>query len=203
MQLRFRTDERVTLVGKTGSGKTTFARCALRGVSRLLVLDPKGTCTWVPEIDRYALRALRKGRSFQARVHALTEAEWDEWMWMAFEAGDLVVYIDEVYGVVPPGRRSVALNALLTRGREFGIGVWSATQRPAWCPLVVLSEAEWLVVFRLQLKEDRKRVASIMGEDVEKIKLTGHEFLLYNAEWEKPVHIRRWVPCNSNSTGQT
>lgn len=194
--ITFKQNERVTLVGKTGSGKTTFARCALRGVPRLLVLDPKGTCDWVPEMEKDALRALKRGEPFQARVHALTELEWEEWMWLAYEHGDMVVYLDEVYGVVPPGKRSIALNALLTRGREFGIGVWSATQRPAWCPLTVLSEAEWLVIFRVQLKEDRKRLAAIVGDAVEKTKLAGHQFLLYNAEWEQPVLIRRWEPCS-------
>src|SRR5690348_7842342 len=91
-----------------------------------------------------------------------------------------------MYGSVTPGRRPDPwLLALYTRGRELGIGVWAAAQRPASVPVVMFTEADWFLMFRLQRFEDQKRMAEYIGDEALR-PLYGHSFLLYNANWDRP-----------------
>jgi hypothetical protein len=158
----------------TGSGKSYLMRYLTRNLRRLIVLDPKGTLSsWRCEDfdDRKARRAMQKGEPMRLRATAPIDDEgeyWEEPLWAAYEWGNLTVYCDELYGVVPPGTRAPAiLTGLYTRGREYGIGFWSASQRPTWVPIVAISESEHLFMFRLNMQADRQRMAESMGDEVQ------------------------------------
>lgn len=180
-------DERVFLAGKTGSGKTHLAMTLLAPAPRLIVIDLKGTLAqWnlVPS-SRETRAAVRDGRPVRVQVRTVEEGEG--YMWAALEAGNVIVYIDEVYAFVPQGTKTPeALNAIWTRGREFGVGGWAAAQRPAWVPLQLISEADWLFLFRLTMAEDRKRLAGFMGEEVEEPIKETHGFFATRADWDAP-----------------
>lgn len=188
--------DRVAFVGKTGAGKTFLARSLLRSVKRLVVFDSKGTLgagagwnltdwSWANE------RRLRWGRAVRLRVPAPLDGDWEEYFRACYDARNVTLYIDEAYGVLGPGRRpGLYLTACYTRGRELGIGVWAATQRPSWIPLFMLSEAEWLFVFRLQLEEDRRRIASIIGSSGMR-NLHGHNVIVYNQAWDDGIWYER------------
>ena len=194
MALSIRPSDRVAFIGKTGSGKTYAARLLALPIDRLVVLDPKGTLKgkWgLREWGTRTRRDLAKGKPVRVRFAAPIGDEeqiaafYDQVFKLCYEAGHVTVYIDEVYGVLSKsGRPGPWLTALYTRGRELGIGVWAATQRPAWVPRFILSETEWFLVFRLQLADDRKRVEEIIGTDIGD--LQQHQFVLYNAEWDSP-----------------
>lgn len=200
-------NERAAFVGRTGSGKTFFAREILRPLSRVIVLDPKGTLTtpdWNLSDSGEIVRRLRAGKSGRLRVPAPFDGNWEPWLALAWEIGNVTVYIDEVYGVVEPGRKPPALfTALYTRGREAGIGVFAATQRPAWVPLFVLSEANWLFVFRLSLEDDRKRMMQF-GDDTGMLGRPirdPHGFYTYNPNWNgPPIYTPRYALANQGRT---
>src|SRR5437868_3266777 len=144
-------------------------------ITRMVVFDPKGAFPGLqaPEwnLETWSERGRRKllaGEDVRLRVPAPLDGNWAPYLQACWDAGDVLVYIDEIYGVVPPGKRPPdELVALYTRGREKGIGVWGATQRPVWVPLFCLSEADWIMTFRLNLPDDRRRIAQICGEDIE------------------------------------
>ena len=189
-------DNRVAFVGRTGSGKTYLARALLNDVDRLIVLDAKGTITgpeWRVEDFDGASRALRNPDSeFRLRVPAPINGDWEPFLWAAYEAENCTVYIDEVYGVETGTKPSNALRACITRGRELGIGVWAATQRPSQIPLIILSEADWIFTFQLRLDVDRKRMAELIGPAALD-PLSGHNVVVYNDKLEKPVRYRSIV----------
>lgn len=198
-RIAIRQDERVALVGRTGSGKTFFARALLTGARRLVILDSKGTLRdWPGVIDVPISHIADDQEHFDTllaeygrlRVLISTPAEGETVARLAYHAGDLIVYIDEMYGVIPPGTRvGPWIQALYTRGRELGIGVWSGTQRPTWAPLVMFSEAEWFVVFQLLLEEDRRRVAGFFGEEAEARIPDRHGFWLFHISWPRPYYF--------------
>lgn len=201
--LRFRSYERAFITGKTGTGKTYAARYILSAFSRLVVLDPKGTLGgWgLDPWDRERRRRLRGGYPVRTRV-LLTPGEdpqefWEKVLELVFKAGNVTLYIDEVYGVIPPNSTpSPWLTAIWTRGRELGIGGYAASQRPVWVPLFIESEAEHFLMFRLGLPQDRKRMSAFMGPEVLDRFSNIHGLYYSRAEWDKPLFLDR-LPIGS------
>lgn len=213
MRIEIASNERVFTAGKTGSGKTYLNRELCRGVSRLVVLDPKGTLRdtddkpadelWhLEEWSERARKKLDEGKPVRVRVPAPLRqgnrgGSWDNVLWSIYDAGNCILEIDEMYGVVPPGGHGLpdSLNAIYTRGRELGIGVYACTQRPVWVPLQAKSEADWFFCFRLMLADDRRSMSEIMGPDVMyPIPETDeHGFWTFNAAWNAPQYTSELI----------
>jgi len=81
------------------------------------------------------------------------------------------------------------LQAIYTRGRARGIGVWACTQRPRWVPLYTISESEHVFCFRLHLAEDRQRLAAYAGEQLLTVPQDQHGFWYYNPDLEDPIYV--------------
>lgn len=170
-------DERVTIVGKTGSGKTVLAREFLRAIDRLIVIDSKfniDPVAWGAEVLHDIPKTLPDQFRYIIRLDDPTLAGD---LLLRFE--DFYLYIDELFAVFPNANAaSSGWRGLWTRGRERHIAVWAGVQRPSAIPLVTLSEADHHFVFRLAMAEDRDRMSRIVG--VELPKLQGHSFVYAN-----------------------
>ena len=200
MPARIRTDERVFICGKTGSGKTTLAKYLTAPIKRLVVFDSKGTLGgWgLLEYDDEAQKKLLEGEPARIRVLAPIGEDmdadefWNEIFRLCFEAGNVTIYIDELFAIVEPGARAPSyMQACYTRGREFGIGVWASTQRPSWVPLFTMSEAEHYFMFRLTLAKDRTTMAAFMTEEVDRPIKDAHGFFYMAASEDAPKYFRQ------------
>lgn len=182
--------DRVLAVGRTGSGKTYLMERLTRPLTRLVVIDPKGSLRGRWSLDPWdGGRSLERGR---ARLHVTAPpvedvtAYYEDVMATCYQIGNMVVYIDELYLINNSNHPGTWLRALYTTGRELGIGVWACTQRPVWVPLFCLSESDWFFVFRLSLQDDRRRMAEIVGSDVLTPVQHPHGLWLSHITWDRP-----------------
>ncbi|MHA2642967.1 MAG: hypothetical protein V2G41_10000 [bacterium JZ-2024 1] len=89
-------------------------------------------------------------------------------------------YIDEVFDCCVDNYSPVYLRRVLKQGRSKNIRAIVTTQRPSRIPLDILSEAEHYFCFRLQLKDDRRRMSEFMGDAVLVPPAREHSYYYYN-----------------------
>jgi hypothetical protein len=177
---------RAVFIGTTGSGKTTLACQMLKLRPYVLVFDVKGTLTphkgWTGYAVHRSLAKLVADESprlmYRPDFEELNDpAVRDRFFEFAYKRQHTTVYVDEVYGVLDGTLIPWHYGACLTRGREIGVEVWSATQRPSFIPNVILSESEHAYVFRLRMEGDREKVESVTGIPAEVVGALGdHRF---------------------------
>jgi hypothetical protein len=131
--------------------------------------------------------------------------------WMRRQAGTselrALVYMDEVFGFVPPTAAPPAKKPILTifkQARAFGVGMVLATQNPVDVDYKALSNAGTWVIGRLQTERDKDRLVEGLRDaagstDVGAISdtITGlakREFVLRSAASDTPtVFTSRWA----------
>jgi hypothetical protein len=181
-----RPTDRALFVGQTGSGKTTLAREMLKYRAaegkHIAVLDPKGTLDWSEYQRHTSLASLVKARAplllYRPKWEELETGEAAEgfFKW-AYLREHTTVYVDETYAVTQGDTLPRYYLAGLTRGREKGVEIWSATQRPMRIPQVVMSESEHTYAFRLTMPQDRAKVESMTGLPQDRMhRLPKHHF---------------------------
>lgn len=158
------------LVGMTGSGKSTLAKLLLEPYRFVAVIDPKGLLNWAGYERQTMLKDVVKSKA-EKIIYAPDAAELrsvemiDAFFAWVYHRKNTFLYVDEVYAVsyrneIPPHYHSI-----LTRGRERGNGLLSASQRPMLIPTVIMSESENWYVFRLNMEGDRRKIEQSIGLD--------------------------------------
>jgi hypothetical protein len=131
--------------------------------------------------------------------------------WMRSQAGtgDLraLVYMDEVFGFVPPTAEPPAKKPILTmlkQARAFGVGLLLSTQNPVDLDYKAMSNAGTWCIGRLQTERDKARILealqSARGDtDVSQLDktisgLAKRQFLLHNIHESQPtLFTTRWA----------
>ncbi|MDJ0496515.1 MAG: ATP-binding protein [Acidimicrobiia bacterium] len=131
--------------------------------------------------------------------------------WMRAQAGtgDLraLVYMDEVFGFVPPTAEPPAKKPILTllkQARAFGVGLLLSTQNPVDLDYKAMSNAGTWCIGRLQTERDKARILealqSARGDtDIGQLDKTisgleKRQFLLHNTREPEPIlFTTRWA----------
>lgn len=190
------------IVGKTGTGKSTFGRALLPAYEHVVAIDPigtlgadlKGGC-----LEGYKLVTSPDDLARAGRFHKLIQyrphPKFHDWQsydlvfhW-CFERKNHVIYTDEAYRVMRGRNMTEWHNACVTAGRGRGIGMITLTQRPTGIDLRLITEAEHAVCFRLLKVDDRKRMAETMGDIVVTHPARGHEFWYMKDGEERPRYF--------------
>lgn len=158
-------------MGRSGSGKTTLLRAILPTYRRVLFLDPKRRNDFggwaLVEGERDARREWPRHTERIIARPALLERErdWSELLCRhAYYVAGCTVALDELPQGTTANIGLPWLETLLRRGREALITTYVATQRPKDIPLEILSEAEHVFAFALNLRADRDRVREVIGD---------------------------------------
>lgn len=177
--------QRIAIVGKSGSGKTTLAAPLARQATRCAWLDIKGLNEPGFDTVRSCTSILEAGETSEARASALArdldehgrvayqlaarpdlkdEEQADAVAQAAYTLGNVLLALDDAQGVLsaaPP----YWINRAASMGRARGVGFMAVMTRPAHIPAVLRTEAEHLVLFRLQGDRDLDRLVAEAGPE--------------------------------------
>jgi hypothetical protein len=175
--------EHVTILGHTGSGKTTVAYEILPIRKYVLILASK------PK-DRLITESKDKGYHFSkewpidfhlhprnvlwpkiARVEDLRTQQqvFGRCLHDVYDKGSWTLYMDEVRYLSETLRLRKLLELLWLQGRSNNISIVATSQRPAWIPLEAYQSASHLFMFRESDMRNLQRLREIGGVDRDRL----------------------------------
>ena len=200
MAFKFRlpkNSERVSVLGKTGSGKTQAAvwQLSQRDFNHMpwivydFKLDPL-----INSIDGVEHLELSDPLPKQPGIYLVHPHPDDidgvrDQMWKIWEAENTGVYIDEGYMVCGPDKRNPAFRSLLTQGRSKRIPMMVLSQRPVWLDRFAFSESEYYQVFSLNDARDRASVRAFVPADLDQ-RLPDYHSYWYDVPADKVVVLQ-------------
>lgn len=167
--------EHVSLIGPTGTGKTTLALAILPRREYRCVIVTKPADETVADLDGYTLLPawkpnLKKSHAYmlwpnistmqRQRAQALLIKQALESM---YAEGAWCVFADEVSYLARDLHLQRQLKMLWLQGRSIGISMVAATQRPAWVPLEMYSQATHLFLWKDNDARNVRRLVEIGG----------------------------------------
>jgi hypothetical protein len=167
------TSDRTFVIGRTGSGKTTalawlFSKADFVRVP-WVVYDFKRDrlfSAWLhariaSPLPLTALPPNRGGIFIVRPNHTYADSErLEDQLWKILRRENIGIWGDEVADM--PNDRHGALKSLLSQGRSKNIPMLMGNQRPVDVNRSIISEASFLLVFRLADERDRKTVRGVV-----------------------------------------
>lgn len=192
--------EHVSLLGYTGCGKTTLAAEILPMRRWIIALATKPRDPLIDEIGRHNdFTVVRKWPPadhlervvFWPKVDKLSDMDdlrpqVHQCLSTVYYAGGWCIYIDEVRYVAGSLKLKSDLEHIWLQGRAMGLSLVAGTQRPAWVPLEMYSQATHLFLWQETDKRNLRRLGEIGGVDTDYLMhtvyhLQGHDVLYVNA----------------------
>ncbi len=165
----------MTIAGQNGAGKSVLATSIANRWDRVLVYDPKlDPASLIPNAAvcygvKAALAALPGRVIYRPRadeIHRIGRV-FDELVRKVMKLTAHAIVIHEL-GDLAASDRELApyLSACMRQRRSLRIPMILVTQRPVNIPRLALSESQHAVAFHLVDRQDRLRMAEVMGPEV-------------------------------------
>lgn len=193
-------EDHVAVIGRNGSGKTTFAAWLLSGkdfnAQPACIVNTKGDA-FIDEIAK--IKGVKTisihdtpGEKGLYIVNPLPheQDELDLFFKRCWEKENICLWIDEGYSV----QKDDWFKACLTQGRSKRVPLIVLSQRPAWISKYVFSECNFVSLFNLQIRDDRKKVAEFVPVD-KNYRLPPYCSYWYNV---KANELLEFGPCPDN-----
>ena len=158
--LRILSNDRVSIFGRTGSGKTFFAKnYLLPHYTKYVFYDMKRENTDVQhDIIINTPKELKNNIESNNRIlyqpKNLTDKDFDSICEVIFNSRNNTLYVDEAAMISTPTKILYWHKVLVTQGRSYDIGIINVSQRPRDIHNTLISESEHLFAFSLSLETD-------------------------------------------------
>lgn len=199
---RIEQGQRACIAGRSGSGKSTLACWMLtRSPGHWLILNPKHTKAYAHLPDVNTMNGINFSKLERSiRDHRFTVVNptgpqstpenMDAFVeYLHGQYQNLGLCADELYTLHVNGQAGQGLIGWLTRGRELGQSFLGLTQRPSWISRFLFSESTYIGEMSLNLKEDRKRMYEMTGQEDALIQLPPREWLWYDVDGDTLRHL--------------
>lgn len=212
MHIRVDISERWIIFGKTGAGKTQFAKHLLRQVSAkmpVVIIDPNEL--WCGKYPEWETNRKRPGTIDKPHLIDKFNPKWhvqvlqpdvdgseadprlERLCYDILKCGNRFVFFDETEGIATAVSVPRYIRRIWKTGRAHGIGAWAMTQAPRGIPKIFKSQAEKLITFKVG-DEDVETVAALVHATKEEVAdLARFEWLYYDnvqmdhAIWNAPI----------------
>jgi DNA helicase HerA-like ATPase len=188
--MNIHTSFRISVLGKTGSGKTVFLKSLLKNFSKqilILIYDIKHDYSDVREItdlNRFNFN-LQKGLArYKSRGSKEDLENFCKTAWFQItkdKTRRIILVFDEISALIEnqPLASVPYFKKCLVMGRSYGIGMWFASQRPAILNKTILSQSRYIFLFKLDHPLDLKAVQFYVPNEKELLCLREYHFLVY------------------------
>jgi hypothetical protein len=199
-RFRWEQGEHISGIGQTGSGKTTLMRAILPFRQYVAIFGTKPVdenlerfqlegydlyTEWLAvDADKSPRRILwPDARSLGAA--AKQQVVFEHAMGAIYREGNWCVSVDEGWYIAVRLKLDDEMRDYWTQGRSLGLSFCVNTQRPAWVPIEMYSEATHLFFWRTVEENAVKRISHLGGANVQLVKhlvqrLERHQVLYVN-----------------------
>lgn len=195
MNLDINGDERITLFGATGNGKTEYAKWLLREINkvmRVVIIDVKND--WFKQIDRWG-KGKEQGTMDRPRLvtkfnaHYLTQVyqadEYDSNLERFFldilKTGYTFIYIDETEGLCTANSVPLGIRRIWKQGRSLNVPAMVSSQTYSGIPRIFKTQAQKFIAFKVG-DEDASDIALKMHiEEVDMLDLKKWEYFFFDS----------------------
>jgi energy-coupling factor transporter ATP-binding protein EcfA2 len=206
MKFHIDPSERWIIIGKTGSGKSEFAKYMLREIAKkypVVIIDPKEF--WMGRSPQFETNRKKPGtidkphrvNSFNPKFRVqLLQPDPDDpdderlarMCKAVLDHGDVFMYFDESEDIATAHAVPYYIRRIWKTGRAKGVGAWVSTQAPTGIPRIFKSQAEHFITFKVG-EQDVDTVADLVHADPEEVrKLQKFHYLYYNTDMDSAVH---------------
>ncbi len=198
-------NERIMVIGGTGSGKTTLVAVLTLSVQHLAVYDVKRELGWLPNsviVTKLADMTYRRREIYQPPFGMERDRDlFNAFIGKAYAAGHVMVWNDEASFTTAPSYLPPWLESVLVAGRSRQVGIINLTQSGVSLsnPMLWRSAEHTFVGYLNDRGIDS--VATILGPGVlpaRHIKQYSGEFLLFESNAKEP---RTVPPVNLDALG--
>lgn len=178
----------VLILGKTGSGKTTFLREHLKTATRSLVVDadfcelPGQPCSTLDELLERLESQDAGGAGFFRCIWTPALDELAAPFVVAREYGPILLTLEEADRFPPPAE-CPEYAEIIARGRHYGVSIAAASLYPFALPAELRRQATRIVSFRQHEPRDIDWLSAVLGEAAEQLPdLPQHAYLDWSPE---------------------
>lgn len=182
-----KTNDRVSIFGKTGAGKSYFSKnWLLPNYTHYVFWDVQHQHTSViHDVIVHTPKELEKNISEHRRIlyqpKSPSASDFDAVCKIVFESTNTTLYVDEAASVSTPTKILYWHKIIMQQGRSYNTGIINTSQRPRDIHNTLISESEHLFIFTLNLETDIMKLRQQIGDAADEIRaLPPYHFLYHN-----------------------